>query len=238
MYTIYKYTNKENGKVYIGQTSKTLEERAQSNGRNYRECRRFYNAIQKYSWDAFVPEILEVVNTIEDANIKEAYYIRLYNSTDDQYGYNISTGGNNFEMPEESRKIISEKAIARYKDKTANPMYGKKHSNETITKQSKKKLGVNNPMYGRKWTDVQRERSGTRGMHLNLTEKQREAISDRARIIGKTTGLKAVVCIEDNVMFNSVKEAADTYGVSKSTMCGHLHGNQKSCCGKHFQYVN
>ena len=99
-------------------------------------------------------------------------------------------------------------------------------------------VGVNNPMYGRKWTDVQRERSGTRGMHLNLTEEQRKVISDRARIIGKTTGLKAVVCIEDNVMFNSVKEAADTYEVSKSTMCGHLRGNQKSCCGKHFQYVN
>lgn len=42
MYCIYKYTNVHNGKVYIGQTSHSLEERAQSNGRNYRGCRKFY----------------------------------------------------------------------------------------------------------------------------------------------------------------------------------------------------
>ena len=61
--------------MYIGQTSKSLEERAQAGGRNYRECRRFYNAIQKYSWDAFVPEILETVQTVDEANEREKYYI-------------------------------------------------------------------------------------------------------------------------------------------------------------------
>lgn len=95
MYTIYKYTNSVNGKVYIGQTSKSMEERAQSNGRNYRECRRFYAAIKKYSWSSFVPEILEIVETVEEANKREIYYIDLYNSTDERYGYNLAFGGDN-----------------------------------------------------------------------------------------------------------------------------------------------
>ena len=127
MYLIYKYTNSVNGKVYIGQTSKTLEERAQANGRNYRECWRFYNAIQKYSWDTFTPEILETVNTVEEANVREQYYIALYRSTDPECGYNLDSGGSNHTASDETRMLISSMAKERYKDCTANPMYGKKH---------------------------------------------------------------------------------------------------------------
>lgn len=108
MYTIYKYTNKVNGKVYIGQTSRTLEARAQAYGHNYCECRRFYNAIQKYGWDAFVPEVIEVVQTIEEANEREAYYIAAFNSTDVQCGYNLLPGGANRLMSEETKRIISQ----------------------------------------------------------------------------------------------------------------------------------
>lgn len=238
MYSIYKYTNSVNGKVYIGQTSKSLEERAQTNGRNYRECRRFYNAILKYSWHSFVPEVLAVADTVEAANELEQYYISLYHSADDRYGYNIALGGDNKEMSEVTRKIISEKAKARYVDKTANPMYGKRHSMDAIRKQRAKKLGANNPMYGTVWTDAQRERSGTRGKCLNLTDERRAALSQHATMIGKTIGLRSVRCIEDNSSYASIKEAASQYGVSKGTLCGHLRGSQKTCCGKHFEYVN
>lgn len=238
MYSIYKYTNSVNGKVYIGQTSKSLAERAQANGRNYRECRRFYNAILKYSWHSFVPEVLAVVDTVETANELEQYYIALYHSTDDRYGYNIALGGDNKEMSETTRKIISEKAKARYVDKTANPMYGKRHSLESICKQRAKKLDANNPMYGTVWTDTQRERSGTRGKHLNLTDEQRAVLRQRAATVGKTIGLRSVRCVEDNTVYSSIQEAASAYRVSKGTICGHLRGSQKTCCGKHFEYVN
>lgn len=238
MYTIYKYTNKVNNKVYIGQTSKSLKERAQANGRNYRECRRFYNAILKYSWDSFIPEVLEVVDTVEMANEREQYYIALYNSTDDRFGYNIAMGGDNKLMSKSTRELISNKAKDRYLDKTANPMYGRKHSTEAIEKQRAKKLGSNNPMYGTTWSDTQRQRCGTRGKKLNLSDEQRDTIRKRAAFIGKTTGLRAVICIEDKAIFQSVQEAASQYGVAKSTLCGHLRGHQKTCCGKHFEYVN
>ena len=46
-YKIYMHKNKINGKVYIGQTKQSLKNRW-SNGYGYRECPKFWRAIQKY----------------------------------------------------------------------------------------------------------------------------------------------------------------------------------------------
>ena len=238
IYTIYKYTNTVNGKVYIGQTSKSLEERAQANGHNYCQCRRFYAAIKKYSWASFIPEVLETVCTVEEANERETYYINLYKSTDERYGYNLALGGDNKQMMPATKALISQRAKERYADKTKTPMYGRKHTEDTLEKQSKKKRGENNPMFGSVWTDRQRQNSGTRGKKLNLSEDQRKELSDRFRSIGATTGLRAIRCIEDDITFPSIVVAATHYGVSKSTLCGHLRGLQKSCCNRHFEYVD
>lgn len=215
-----------------------MKERAQANGRNYCECRRFYAAIKKYSWSSFIPEILETVETVDEANEREIYYIDLYHSTDERYGYNLALGGENKEMSSETKAIISSKAKERYIDKTKNPMYGKKHSEETRIKQSAKKRGENNPMFGRVWTDTQKANSGTRGRHLNISDENRRMLAENAERIGKTVGLKPVRCIEDNAVFPSIKDAAQYYGVSKSTLCGHLKGMQKSCCNRHFEYID
>ena len=237
MYKIYKYTNINNGKVYIGQTSKTLEERALANGINYRECRRFYNAIRKYSWASFVPEILDTVESVEMANEREKYFISYYNSTDSDFGYNIALGGDNKKMSPETCAIISEKAKKRYVNKTTNPMYGRKHSKETLEKQRLKKLGDKNPMYGSRWTETQRAQCSTKGKTLNLTDSHRAKLKQRGKMMGELRKLP-VVCIEDDKIFNSMTEAAHAYGVSVSTLCGHIRGYQHTCGGKHFKYAN
>ena len=236
MYLIYKYTNSVNGKVYIGQTSKTLEERAQHNGRNYIESKRFYAAIKKYGWDAFTPSVIDSADTVEEANAKEIYYISLYKSTDREFGYNLSSGGDCGIMADETKKTISDLAKERYKDPTRNPMYGKKHSAESKRKQSECKLGENNPMFGRHWTDKQRMFCGTRGRKLNLTDSQRDQLRERARYYGERNA-KAILCIEDNTVFASATEAASYYGVDVSTLCGAANGKQKTCKGKHFKYI-
>lgn len=236
MYTIYKYTNTVNGKVYIGQTTKTLEERAQSNGRNYIESKRFYNAIKKYGWGAFIPSVIDLADTAEEANAKEIHYISAYKSTDPKYGYNISRGGDCKVMSDETKKLISDKAKQRYKDPAKNPMYGRKHSDETKRKQSECKLGKNNPMYGRHWTEKQRNLCGTKGKKLNLTDSQRKCLSERARYHGKRNA-KAILCVEDDMVFRSATEAASFYEVDISALCGAANGKQKTCRGKHFKYI-
>lgn len=239
MYTIYKYENVVNRKVYIGQTSLTVEQRAQTDGNNYKQCPRFYNAIKKYGWDNFVVSIIDTAETPEMANELEIYYIALYRSTEEEYGYNISLGGlGKGSMSEATREKISEKAKERYKDKTKNPMYGREHTEETKRKMSDNRKGILNPMYGTKWNETQRKLCGTKGKKLNISEERRDELRERFRAVGKTVGLKKVLCIEDNVIFNSITEAAKVYGVSKQTLSGHLNGRQHSCVGKHFKFTS
>lgn len=236
MYKVYKYTNIQNGKIYIGQTKNSLEERAQRDGLNYRECTRFYNAIKKYGWDSFVPTILADGLTVDEANYLEEYYIDFYDSTNPSKGYNLAAGGLNHSMGEESRSILSSKAKERYRDKTKNPMYGKKHTDEALSKMSEKKRGSNNPMFGTKWNENQRKRCGVKGRKLNFTDEQREWYRQRARILG-LQGTRSIRCIDDGIEFQSIKDAASYYGVSSPSICDQLKGRTHTCKGKHFEYV-
>lgn len=95
MYCVYCHTNKINGKRYIGRTKKELEVRSGKDGKGYMSCSRFWSAIQKYGWDNFDHTILKSNLTEEQANYFEKYYIKKFNTQNNQFGYNISSGGKN-----------------------------------------------------------------------------------------------------------------------------------------------
>lgn len=110
---VYCHTNKINGKRYIGITQNKPNRRWQ-NGYGYKDRNsHFYNAIKKYGWENFEHIILEENLTRKEASEKEKYYIRLYNTNNENYGYNITSGGdNNFtrnKLTEEQRTNISNK---------------------------------------------------------------------------------------------------------------------------------
>lgn len=241
IYKIYKYTNLINNKIYIGQTKQSLEERADK-GRNYKGSTHFYNAIQKYGWENFIGEILEEVNTIEEANEKETYYIALYDSTNQDIGYNITSGGWNSPLAEETKKILSQKAKERCKNPENNPMYGKRHSKESLEKMRMKKQGENNPMYGKHLSEESKEkiRQANRGRKIDnsyWTDEHRKEQSEFMKETAKRW-CKKVLCIEDNTFFNSITEASKYYNIAVSTLSGHLHGCQHKCAGKHFKFVD
>lgn len=96
MYTIYKHTNKINGKSYIGQTKRPLSTRFGINGENYIHSVKFYAAIQKYGWDNFEHSILEENLTAEEVDLREQYWIKFYDSINN--GYNLLSGGNHQEV--------------------------------------------------------------------------------------------------------------------------------------------
>lgn len=91
------HRNKINNKVYIGQTVQDYLQDRWKNGKGYKTCYYFYNAIQKYGWDNFEHIVLEQNEnwTQEELNNKEKYYIAKYKSNNPEYGYNITDGGAN-----------------------------------------------------------------------------------------------------------------------------------------------
>jgi group I intron endonuclease len=92
---IYKITNKINGKVYIGRTSRSVEERWKQHcydAKVKRLCFKFQEAIKEYGAENFTVEQIDCAATKEEANAKEAYWIKFYDSV--ATGYNVSLGGN------------------------------------------------------------------------------------------------------------------------------------------------
>ena len=88
------HTNKTNNKKYIGQTSQGIKYRWRENGTGYKG-QPFYNAIIKCGWDNFTHEILkDNIQSQEDADKWEKYFILKYNTYNPKYGYNSTKGGN------------------------------------------------------------------------------------------------------------------------------------------------
>ena len=91
---IYSITNSLNGKIYIGKTLKTVEERWSEHCRDAKrirnEKRPLYEAINKYGKEAFVVDILEEVDE-DSINEKEKYWIEILGTF--KNGYNATLGG-------------------------------------------------------------------------------------------------------------------------------------------------
>lgn len=76
----------------MGITCQNPPEKRWLNGNGYKKSPKFYEAIIKYGWDNFNHEIVfDCLNGL-DALLKEGELIRKYQTTLDEYGYNISEG--------------------------------------------------------------------------------------------------------------------------------------------------
>ena len=104
-YTVYCHINKINGKTYVGITSLAPELRWK-NGKGYKNCRKFYNAILKYGWDNFYHIILR-----DDLSLSKAEELeRLLIADLKDFSYNIAPGGEvnkGFHWTGESKKKLS-----------------------------------------------------------------------------------------------------------------------------------
>ena len=154
-FIIYMHTS-PSGKRYVGQTSKDLKVRWR-NGSGYIGNTYFYRAIKKYGWENIKHEILCVVHSEKMAHLFERYYIAKFDTTDRKKGYNLTLGGEGtlgHVVSEEARKKISEATTGntwdeqRKKDWSSrvkgknNPMYGRRHSPETIALMSANRAKV------------------------------------------------------------------------------------------------
>lgn len=202
---IYRFTNKINGKIYIGK-SVNLKQRL-SRYKNYfkKDCPGiFYKSVKKHGWENFTFEIIELfpsrTHFISEYLLeREAFWISFYNSTNKEIGYNIiSHGGNIF-------------GFKHLKSTRPNHFLGKKHSVEARKKMSFARKGVarteeekqklrdwykNNDHYGQKAVlQIDPE--------TNKAIKLWPSFNEAGRSLGKRNG---------NHLAASVKRNKPTYG--------------------------
>lgn len=99
---IYKITNIQNNKVYIGQSIRPIEARFHrhiNDALNNILDTHFARAIRKYGKESFIIEEIDTATNQEELNKKEQYWIQFYNSVED--GYNetdaiYKSGGNTY----------------------------------------------------------------------------------------------------------------------------------------------
>lgn len=88
-YKIYLYLFPD-GKAYVGMTKNSLEERRDM---GYQHNKPLQRAIRKYGWHGFEHKILVDGLTVEEAYKLEKHFINMYQTTNPDYGYNVSSGG-------------------------------------------------------------------------------------------------------------------------------------------------
>lgn len=233
---IYKHTNKINGKVYIGQTCLTLEERS-NKGKNYKNCTYFYNAIQKYGWDNFEHEILEENLTLKEANNLEEKYISLYDSTNPTKGYNLRSGGQNSTHSDETK----EKLKILFSGEN-NPNW----KGATTTEESRKKMSESHK--GKKLSESHKNNISKGNIGRKFSKETREKISKA--VSGEKNGMygkhhteetillksKPVICVETNTVYKSATEAAKKLNLHQGSITNCCLKRQHTTGGYHWKY--
>lgn len=237
MYKLYKHTF-PNGKVYIGITSQSLEDRFQ-NGHGYKKCPKMHNAILKYGWNNVEHELLMDGLTKPEAEAKEIETIALYNSV--KNGYNTDYGGNvagthsvetrekisagnkgkkKPPIPEQRKKEYS----ARFTGE-GNPFSGKHHTEETKRKQSA----------------MMRGNQYNKGNHHTESFKTWKSEQMKAKYAdGNNPRSKRVVQADrygNEHIFGSLRIAAKYADVSPATMLKYIKKGVE-ICGVSWRYQN
>ena len=203
---VYQHRNKINNKSYIGITGRDPLVRWGKNGSNYTRHPKFYPAIIKYGWDAFEHIILETGLSKKEAEKREQYYIKFFNSYEN--GYNVSLGGesgsNGWKREEKSKEKISKSL----------KLYLSLHPEE---KQKRKDILL-------KKENWEKRQNGVNKYFLKGSENAKRRVEKNK---------KWVYCLEEpNHIFTSINSAAVWCGIDPSGISKCLHKKQKSA-GKH-----
>jgi group I intron endonuclease len=182
---IYKATNNENGKVYIGQTIRPFEVRKAEHLYGHNGYY-FGNALKKYDFDW---EVLKECKSISELNKMEKHFINKYKSDKKEFGYNLRSGGENSLVSKRTRKkmsIAQQNMSDETKEKIRQTLLGRKHKPETIEKFKNRvvseevKAKISKKMKGRILSEETRNKmSNTRKKTYN-TPKMHKVLSESA----------------------------------------------------------
>lgn len=136
---VYKITNIENGKVYIGQTIRPIEARFHrhiNDAMNNVLDTHFARAIRAYGPDSFQIECIDTAETQEELTKKEQFWIQYYDSVNTGYNETDATekcGGNTYQSKTKEEMDVIKDKIRASKLGAKNPMARKIKRTNIIT---------------------------------------------------------------------------------------------------------
>lgn len=156
-YCVYCHLNKINGKRYIGQTCQKPETRF-CNGKGYKANTHFSNAIDKYGWNNFEHYIIQDGLTKEEANLLENLNIIVFNTTNPNFGYNLTTGGEQPTFSKEARQKLSKSLKGREFSEEHRKNIGIANHKRVLSKETREKISKHHKgMSGKKHSDITRQ---------------------------------------------------------------------------------
>ena len=220
---IYKITNTVNGRIYIGQTIKTLAHRWSQHTTSIKNCP-LYNAFRRYGRDKFKMEAICSALSPEYLNELEQYFIKFYDCMAPK-GYNLTSGGDSaYTRSEHSR------------DRQRQAMLGHTVSDETKAKISATLMGREGVRRGAVLSEETRQKISA----AQVGKKAGEETKARMRAShagGRAYNAKKVQCVETGTVYGSTGEAARALGLQQTSISAVCLGNRKSTGGLHFRFI-
>lgn len=148
----------------------------------------------------------------------ERNLIAQYKTQNNQFGYNIFDGGTAPSLPQET------------KAKIASGLKGNKNGLGKPCSEEKKKK-ISDAQKGKKLTEEHKKK-------LSKPKSKTHPCSEEKRqhIIKAKKDKKSVICIETNIIYESIHECARAMELDATAICAVAKGRHKTTGGYHFKY--
>lgn len=208
---IYLITNLINGKKYIGQTVRSLEERWKRHcwKSTAKNSMPICKAITKYGKEHFTIEIVAQCISQNELDEKELFYANALNTWSPN-GYNLKAGKGKGSMSFATKIKIAKANTGKKRSVIARQNMSKAHLGKTLSVERKNKIsaankGKNNPFYGR-----------------THSQETLDKISKTYTIVSPNGEIMTI---------KNMAEHCRQYNLNKGNMNSLVRGNRSSCQG-------
>ena len=241
IWSVYKHTS-PSGKVYIG-IAKDVKHRWRNNGSGYKGSTRIWCAIQKYGWDNFRHEILAKNLTRQEACDMEVALIKKYKSTDSNFGYNLTTGGQHGTLSQESIAKLSKSLRGHPVSDEVRATLSKYRKIPLICIETQEVFDCAQAVVdkmGLCYTSVLNAAKGKQdtcgGFHFAVLSDYKNG--QIKRFIPSPANYTKVRCITTGEEFNNISDASRKTGISRRGISYACNGIHKTCGNMQWEFVN